>query len=72
MIPKGEMRHAAYAMTRFAAEIEEDEVANALDSSAESSDPTHLARALLLQEEAGTVEEIVQNQLRENHGELPL
>ena len=66
------MQHAAHAMTKFAAEIEEDEVANALDSFAESSDPTHLARALLLQEEAGTVEEMVQNQRRENHGELLL
>jgi hypothetical protein len=66
------MWHAAYAMTQLAAEIEDDEVVNALDSFAEFSDPTHLARALLLQEEAGTVEEMVQNQRRENHGGLPL
>jgi hypothetical protein len=50
----------------------EDEVANALGPFAESSDPTHLAQALLLQDEAGAVGEVVKNQRRENHGELLL
>lgn len=67
--PKREMLHAAHAMEQFEAE---DEVANALGPFAESSDPTHLARALLLQDEAETVGEMVKNQWMENHGVLLL
>ena len=56
-------------MVQFEAE---DEVANALGPFAESSDPTHLAQALLLEDETGAVGEVVKNQPRENHGELLL
>lgn len=68
------MRHAAHAMTQFAAdETEEDEVASALEPfAAESSDSTHLARALLLQGEVGKKGEVVRYRRKENHVELPL
>ena len=71
------MRHAAHAMTQFAAdeteEAEEDEVASALEPfAAESSDSTHLARALLLQGEVGKKGEVVRYRRKENHVELPL
>jgi hypothetical protein len=71
--PKGEMRHAAHAMTQFAAdETEEDEVASALEpSAAEFSDSTH-SRALLLQGEAEKKGEAVRYRRKENHVELPL
>lgn len=64
--PKGEMRHAAHAMTQSEIETEEGEVASALEPFAESSDSTHLARAVLLQGEAERAGEVVRDQRKEN------
>jgi hypothetical protein len=68
--PKGEMRHAAHAMTQFADETEEDEVASALEPFAESSDSTHWARALLLRGEAEKVGEVIRDHRKGNYEEL--